>query len=164
MDLHGTIMNIPVTMKVEDFPSRSHWIVYKEGHRSARHAAAELALAEDSKDQTTWIIEDHLCSGCGGRILRSASGAGPTPGGNPLFKCADCGKTNSAMTPGILCWCGFSHRGNYNSTAYLCKPFSILKDRPELESAFKACGCDPKRGEVGILLEKDFYPPKPVTS
>jgi hypothetical protein len=39
----------------------------------------------------------------------------------------------------------------------VCKPFSVLKDRPELLDAFQACGCDPKRGgEVGVMLERDF--------
>jgi hypothetical protein len=32
----------------------------------------------------------------------------------------------------------------------------VLKDRPELEQAFRACGCDPSRGEVGIMLERDL--------
>ena len=67
------------------------------------------------------------------------------------------------MNPGILCWCGFSHRGNHNSTAYVCQPFSVLKDRPELEQAFRACGCDPSRGEVGIMLERDLRSNADVT-
>lgn len=59
------------------------------------------------------------------------------------------------MGPEVLCWCGFSHRGNRDN-AYTCQPFSVLKDRPELLSAFRACGCDPERGEVGIMLERDL--------
>ena len=35
-------------------------------------------------------------------------------------------------------------------------PFSVLKDRPELEAAFRACGCDPSRAEVGIMLQEDL--------
>jgi len=105
----------------------------------------------------TWVLEDHLCKKCGGRILRSASGAGMTPGGNPVFRCADCGASTVAMGPEDLCWCGFAHKHNHNATAYRCVPFSVLKDRPELASAFGACGCDPKRGgEVGIMLERDL--------
>ena len=38
----------------------------------------------------TWTLTDHLCRHCGGRILQSASGVGPTAGGNPLYRCADC--------------------------------------------------------------------------
>lgn len=78
------------------------------------------------------------------------------PGGNPLFKCADCGAGTSAMGPEALCWCGFSHRGQHHLTAYRCLPFSILDTRPELKTAFAACGCDPNRGEVGIVLESDY--------
>lgn len=109
-----------------------------------------------AKDRT-WVLIDHLCRACGGRMLRCATGQGMTPGGNPLFKCADCGKAASAMGPEVLCWCGFHHRLNHNATAYVCVPFSALETRPELLDAFKACGIDPKRGgEVGIMLEKDF--------
>ena len=105
----------------------------------------------------TWALEDHLCKACGGRILRMVSGGGMTPGGNPVFKCADCGRSTSGMSPDVLCWCGFSHRGNHNSTAYVCQPFAVLKERPGLLEAFRACGCDPARGgEVGIMLERDL--------
>ena len=104
----------------------------------------------------TWALEDHLCRSCGGRILRSVSGAGMTAGGNPVFKCADCGKATAASGPDVLCWCGFSHRRNHHITAYRCLPFSLIESRPELETMFMACGCDPKRGEVGIVLESDL--------
>lgn len=105
----------------------------------------------------TWQLTDHLCAGCGGRILKSVSGAGMTPGGNPVWKCADCGKATAAMGPDVMCWCGFHHKHNHNTTAFVCKPYSVLEDKPELLAAFQACGCDPKRGgEVGIMLEKDF--------
>ncbi len=112
-------------------------------------------------DKLHWVLEDHLCRACGGRILRCVKGQGATPGGNPLFKCADCGTCTSGSGADALCWCGFSHRGN-RTTAYVCRPFSILKTRPELEAAFRACGCDPRRGEVGIMLEEDLRRPRPV--
>lgn len=109
-------------------------------------------------DKRTWSLTDHVCKGCGGRILRCASGAGMTPGGNPVWRCADCGASTSSMGPDSLCWCGFSHRSQ-RATAYVCAPFSILKDRPELLIAFQACGCSPGRGEVGVMLERDFRAP-----
>jgi hypothetical protein len=61
------------------------------------------------------------------------------------------------MSPDALCWCGFAHKGQH-ATAYVCVPFSAIKDRPELKQAFLACGCDPDRGtsEVGIVLERDL--------
>lgn len=105
----------------------------------------------------TWYLEDHLCKSCGGRILRCASGGGPTPGGNPIYRCADCGRSSSGMGPEVICWCGFEMRGQHAS-AYRCVPFSAIKERPELADMLGACGCDPKRGtsEVGIVLERDF--------
>jgi hypothetical protein len=78
-----------------------------------------------------------------------------TPGGNPVWKCADCGRQVSDMMPAALCWCGFSHRAQH-ATAYVCVPFSILKERPGLLAAFRACGCEPGRTEVGIMLERDL--------
>lgn len=106
--------------------------------------------------EKVWSLQDHLCRDCGGRILRCEKGAGPSPGGNPLWKCADCGRATTSMQASALCWCGFSMRQNLGDTAYVCQPFSILEQHPALEEAFRACGCDPKRGEVGIMLERDF--------
>jgi len=108
--------------------------------------------------QETWSLQDHLCKACGGRILKRAGGPSVmTAGGNPIYRCADCGIQTSSMGPESLCWCGFGHRGQ-NSTAYLCRPFSEILDKPELKDMFLACGCDPKRGisEIGIVLEKDY--------
>lgn len=111
----------------------------------------------------TWVIEDHLCRHCGGRILRCVTGNGMTGGGNPIFKCADCGKASADMTPACLCWCGFHHKHNRGTQAYRCIPFSILQ-QPEfnnevkrrLRNEFAKCGCDPDRGEVGIVLTQSF--------
>ncbi len=104
----------------------------------------------------TWALTDHLCRGCGGRILQCVSGGGITGGGNPIWKCANCGQESAHMGPECLCWCGFHHRDQQHITAYLCLPFSVLKDRPELREAFLACGCDPARGEVGVVLGRDL--------
>lgn len=104
----------------------------------------------------TWEIENHLCRSCGGRILRCVTGNGMTPGGNPIYKCADCGKSAASLGPDALCWCGFSHRNQQPHMAYRCLPFSILEEHPQLREAFLACGCDPSRGEVGIVLESDL--------
>jgi hypothetical protein len=106
--------------------------------------------------ERTWKIEDHRCHVCGGRILRCVNGCGPTPGGNPIYRCADCGLSKAGNSPSVICWCGFEHRGQRNN-AYRCVPYSILSDRPELLEHFLACGCDPKRGgDVGIMLTRDF--------
>lgn len=103
-------------------------------------------------DNRTWVLVDHLCRKCGGRILKCVTNNGMTPGGNPWYKCADCGNEHAGH-PSDLCWCGMSHR-NQSDTPYVCLSFSILKEHPEYEQAFRACGCDPKRGEVGVALNE----------
>lgn len=104
----------------------------------------------------TWIIEDHICRHCGGRILRCVSGSGFTGGGNPIYKCADCGISASSMSPEPLCWCGFSFR-NQNLKEYICMPFSVLKEKPYLLNAFLSCGCEPNsKSEIGVTT-KDSY-------
>ena len=108
-----------------------------------------------SERHRTWRLEDHLCKACGGRILRCVTGGGMTGGGNPIYKCGDCGIATSAMGPEALCWCGFSHRRN-SANPYTCLPFSVLREYPQLKKAFRSCGCDPERGEVGIVLTRDF--------
>lgn len=65
MTLHNEIMNIPANI-VLDGPecvgnvSNNRYIAYKEGHRDARHKAAELSL---KYDQLIEMIEDHYGSG-----------------------------------------------------------------------------------------------------
>jgi hypothetical protein len=98
--------------------------------------------------ERTWKLTDHLCIHCGGRILLCVTGNGMTPGGDPIRKCCQCGKESTRED---MCWCSMSHRGQ-TDTPYRCLPFSILKEHPEYEVAFRACGCDPKRGEVGVVL------------
>lgn len=100
-------------------------------------------------------ITDHLCRNCGGRILRCLD-TGMSPGGNPMFRCADCGESSYGHGPDCVCWCGFNHR-NQTMTAYRCLPFSILKEYPDLLKCFLACGCDPERNEVGIVLENSYF-------
>lgn len=105
--------------------------------------------------QRTWTLEDHLCRSCGGRILRCATGNGMTPGGNPIRRCADCGASCTTMGPDEICWCGYAPRLN-SVGAYRCLPFRVLDRMPELAAAFRACGFDPERGEVGFVLERDL--------
>jgi len=105
----------------------------------------------------TWVIEDHLCVKCGGRILRCVTGNGITPGGNSVYRCADCGATSTKMGGRDLCWCDKRHK-NQSIAAYRCLSFSVIKDRPEMKDAFLRCGCDPERGEVGIVLAREIEP------
>jgi len=95
--------------------------------------------------QQTWAIEDHLCRYCGGRILRCVKGNGPTGGGNPLYRCASCGRTAAATGPESLCFCGLS--------LHQCLAYSAIKKYPRLRSALVP-GCDPSYGEVGFAVRE----------
>ena len=106
--------------------------------------------------EATFTLEPHICMRCGGRILRFAR-PGMTPGGNPLFRCADCGAQKSGFGPNVLCWCGYAHRGQHLH-GYVCVPFSAVTEHPQLRAALLACGCDPdnKRSEIGIVRMRDY--------
>lgn len=43
-ELHDQIMNLPCRRANHSFPNTESRLLYKEGHRDARHAAAELAI------------------------------------------------------------------------------------------------------------------------
>lgn len=107
----------------------------------------------------TWTLEDHLCRNCSGRMLKGASGFGPTGGGNPVFKCADCGVGGAEMGPTRFCWCGFHFKGQeHMEGTYMCLPFSILNQHPSLREAFMSCGSDPdsKKALIGIVTTKQY--------
>ena len=48
MDLHGKIMNLPTTRDAENAEYSNRREAYMNGHRDARHAAAELSNAADA--------------------------------------------------------------------------------------------------------------------
>lgn len=48
MTLSNQIMNLPCRYKDEEFGNAHLRLIYKEGHRDARHAAAELANAYEA--------------------------------------------------------------------------------------------------------------------
>jgi len=47
MSLYGDIMNIPTSATVEAMPKNLR-VLYKQGHRDARHTAAEMVLKYES--------------------------------------------------------------------------------------------------------------------
>jgi hypothetical protein len=99
-------------------------------------------------------LVDHLCKKCGGRIARLLH-HGPTGGGNPVWMCCDCEASIAGLGPDDLCWCGFRHKNN-NIDGYMCLSFKILKKYPNMKRHFIACGSDPNRGTVGIMLKRDY--------
>lgn len=106
-------------------------------------------------DRRTYTLLDHLCRACGGRVLQVATGGGATGGGNPIFMCADCEASSSAMSPDCICWCGYAHRGQpHRVTAFRCVAFSATADWPELREQMALCGSvDDTRAKVGIVTE-----------
>ena len=110
-----------------------------------------------NKRTTKGELLDHVCRECGGRVIQ-VIGHGPTGGGNPIFICSLCEKGSAATGPEVICWCGFNFRGQEHYQGnYMCLPFSILKEKPELLEAFRSCGCDPEgKGVVGIVT-RDGY-------
>lgn len=105
-----------------------------------------------------WALVDHLCRACGGRVLVSVANKGMTPGGNAIYRCADCGES-STSTAGFMdvCWCGQEmRRNNHLPGKYMCLPFSILEEKPWLKTAFLSFGCDPERGDVGIMTREEY--------
>lgn len=112
-----------------------------------------------AKNKITWTITDHICQKCSGRILQSASGVGATGGGNPLFRCADCGACTAAMGPSCLCWCGFQMRHATNPVyPYRCVRVDACGADPALKESLMACGFDPHhpKAEVGIIHEAHY--------
>lgn len=105
--------------------------------------------------RSTYILTDHLCRTCGGRVLQQAH-SGATAGGNSIYRCADCGATSCGMSPDGICWCGFQTRNN-NNNPYRCLPF---KGHGHLRIQFAACGHNPdsRLAEVGVILRKYWTP------
>ncbi len=104
----------------------------------------------------TWAITDHICRSCGGRILRSVTGAGMTPGGNSIYRCADCWASTTRMGPDEVCWCGFAMKGS-RQPAYMCIPVSMARGNEALMQAIKRCGYnDRSNQEVAIILRADW--------
>lgn len=59
MTLFGEIMNIPVEFSRGEFKNESEYLRYKEGHRDARHEAAQIAIEGDRAIQLLSEIGDY---------------------------------------------------------------------------------------------------------
>jgi hypothetical protein len=72
VDLHNAIMNLPCKRTMSHFAGRDEMLAYKEGHRDARHAAAELAIAPASQEgahAAQWISVDERLPEYGQSVL-----------------------------------------------------------------------------------------------
>jgi len=106
-----------------------------------------LLVRPMAKQRQTFTITDHMCRECGGRVLQIASGGGPSGGGNPLYRCADCGNSSCGIGPKVICWCGFHYRGQ-TDTPYQCMKFEG-NESYHIEMA--KCGCLPGKNEIGVI-------------
>jgi hypothetical protein len=65
MDLHGRIMNLRCDIPEAATEWPNYGVGYKSGHKDARHAAAELALASDAAMEEAANIIEELCAAYG---------------------------------------------------------------------------------------------------
>lgn len=94
-------------------------------------------------------ITDHVCGECHGRILK-CSNPGMSPGGDPLWVCADCEEATYVINPSKICACGSVMRGQ-NEPVYECRPITF--DIPKEANIFAMMGY-PYNGKqkVGFVL------------
>lgn len=61
MSYHNSIMNIQSPKIIENLPTPQR-LLYKDGHKDARHAAAEIALSADNRiEQLERIVFECMC-------------------------------------------------------------------------------------------------------
>lgn len=108
--------------------------------------------------QERWMPTDHACRECGGRVVQ-VTNAGPTGGGNPVYRCADCGNSSSGMSTDCICWCGFAHKGQ-NENPHRCVNVETARKDPVFKLALQQAGylneTHPERGakfEVCVITD-----------
>lgn len=104
-------------------------------------------------DKRKWIVTNHICMECNGRILQCVEGNGMTPGGNPTFKCSCCGKI--AYNDRWLCWCNFSYR-NSSDNPYICVPSLVAAEYPDIIPLFERHGNNYQNQEVCVVNYDNF--------
>lgn len=102
--------------------------------------------------ETTYKLTDHMCRDCGGRILTQATPDTITGGGNPIWRCSNCGAKTASMNAYPLCWCGAHWRGG-ESMNFSCIVIADAQDNPALREALAQCGCggESYTHEIGII-------------
>jgi hypothetical protein len=102
-----------------------------------------------------WAPTDHACRECGGRVVM-VTNSGPTGGGNPIFRCADCGIGSAAMDASCICWCGFRHKGQAEPT-YRCVRTESEKGDEVMKAVLVQAGYRGPNGrvkvEIGVVSE-----------
>jgi hypothetical protein len=102
------------------------------------------------KKQPTYMLTDHACRNCGGRILLGPRGGagGAMVGEN--YICADCEQTHFGNVSG-LCWCGFGQR-HQQPGAYLCMRLDRAIAEPWLGDAMGHSGVDPDSKKIKVAM------------
>jgi hypothetical protein len=108
------------------------------------------------KEQSRFVLTDHACRSCGGRILQQPN-SGPSGGGNPYFRCADCGKGGCHMGTDHLCWCGFGYKGAQPGRLR-CVSIARAREDPALYRALSANGfwLETCNVEIGVFSEDSY--------
>jgi hypothetical protein len=102
------------------------------------------------KKQPTYMLTDHACRNCGGRILLgSRRGAGGAMVGE-CYICADCEQTHFGDVSG-LCWCGFGQR-HQQLGEYLCMRLDRAIAEPWLRDAMRHSGVDPDSKKIKVAM------------
>ena len=63
MSYHDKIMSIPVSVTMSEIGLREHMVMYKKGHKDARHAAAEIAVQADARIEELEIALQMIADG-----------------------------------------------------------------------------------------------------
>lgn len=87
----------------------------------------------------TWVLTDHVCRHCFGRVLSRG-----LPDARTLFQCANCGTQMTGLNVGDLCCCGLTNNKGADAR------FRCVRNRaqtPEYPSELMVCflGPDPAR-------------------
>lgn len=67
-----------------------------------------------------YLLVDHICKSCGGRVAMQVSPSVVTGGGNPMFACTGCEQEASGSDPRAICWCGDAYNYGESKRVYTC--------------------------------------------
>lgn len=106
MNLHSAIMNLPCDVP-EDYNHLVTRVIYKEGHKAARHAAAELAIQADKVIERVVHERQALADAIYEAAIKGgiANSEAPVEGPHLIMFCqdmAECLKTQEAMCKEML--------------------------------------------------------------
>jgi hypothetical protein len=102
------------------------------------------------KKQHAYMLTDHACRNCGGRILLGPGGGAGAAMVGERFICADCEETHFGDVSG-LCWCGFGQR-HQQPGEYLCMRLDRAIAEHWLRDAMGHSGVDPDSKKIKVAM------------